>query len=54
VDEKDGTRAVYDYVADKVRAACRTKTLKRAHRYAMKRGHEMKARSVKTLLDEVV
>jgi hypothetical protein len=50
-DEKDGTRAVYDYVADKVRAACRAKTLTRAHRYEMKRGNEMMATELRALIN---
>ncbi|MGE3703065.1 MAG: hypothetical protein AB7G08_30555 [Hyphomicrobiaceae bacterium] len=39
VEEKEGARMLYDYVADKERATCRTKTLKRALRYAIKRGN---------------
>jgi hypothetical protein len=39
VQETDGPRAVYDYVADKDRAICRTKTLALARRYATIRGN---------------
>jgi hypothetical protein len=39
VEEKDGARSLFDYVADKEREGCRQKTLERALRYAQKRGN---------------
>jgi hypothetical protein len=51
VEEKEGSRSVSEYVADKDRATCRAKALRRAHRYAMKRGNRGKAKELEALMD---